>query len=146
MGLSIARRRAIQSPFGLSLADSGVVRPCCSRNMGVIRRNSSEYQDVGVRTKYVFWCPVSVVQPAETSGRGRRVCSWTCRPRLTALMTLPRADRAECFLTTALGPSRETRLSGCGEAGFTEGQADWGDPGASVTDWRNPGGIDDATG
>ena len=62
------------------------------------------------------------------------------------LMTLPRADQADCLLTTALVYPVRCGWRVAEEAGVTEGQADWGDLEVIVADCWNLGGFDDVTG
>ena len=62
------------------------------------------------------------------------------------LMTLPRADQADGLLTSGLVYPARPGWRAAGEAGVTEGQADWGDLEAIAADCRNPGGVDDVTG
>ena len=62
------------------------------------------------------------------------------------LMTLPRADQADCLLTSGLVYPAGPGWRAVGEAGVTEGQADWGDLDAIVADCWNPGEFEDVTG
>ena len=43
------------------------------------------------------------------------------------LVTLPGAKQADCLLTTALVHTTKPDCGTAGEAGVTEGQANWGD-------------------
>ena len=62
------------------------------------------------------------------------------------LMTLPRADQADGLFTSVLVYPARLGWRAEGEAGVTEGQADWGDLEAIAGDCWNPGGFDDVTG
>ena len=55
-------------------------------------------------------------------------------------MTLPRADQADGLLTSGLVYPARPGWRAAGEAGVTEGQADWGDLEAIVADcWTRVG-------
>ena len=61
-------------------------------------------------------------------------------------MTLPRADQADCLLTTALVYPTRPVVELQGKLVLPTGQANWGDLGAIVGEYWNPGGFYDATG